>query len=107
MHQSLVKRHSENKRGSNVVWGSSLQVSWLLSHRLTCCVYSPLGNLLCVLEELRLGGSGVSKQQHVDVATQAVAAGGVLLLAAKQGEGNATLDVQVAVDGGCNGVEDQ
>ena len=59
----------------------------------TCGVHSALGNLLGVLEELGFGGSWVSEQQHVDVATQAMTACGVLLLAAKQGQRNASLDI--------------
>ena len=73
----------------------------------TCGVDSPLGNLLRVLEELGLGSARVPEQQHVDVSTQAMAATGMLLLATKEGQGNAALDVEMAVDGGCDGIEDE
>ena len=68
-------------------------------HR-TCGVDGALGNLLHILEELRLGHAGVSQQQHVDVPTQPVRAGGVLGLATKERQRNAHLNVVVAIDGG-------
>ena len=71
-----------------------------------CGVHRALCNLLNVLEELGLRCAGVAQQEHVDVASEAVGAGGVLLLAAKQRQSNARLDVQVSIDGGRYTLED-
>ena len=65
-----------------------------------CRVHRALRNLLDVLEELGLGSAGVAQQEHVDVAPEAVGAGGVLLLAPKQRQRDARLNVEVTVDGG-------
>lgn len=64
----------------------------------TSGVDGALRDFLDVLEELGFGDARVSQQQHVDVATQAVRAGGVLLLAAKQRQCDGRLDVAVPVD---------
>ena len=69
-------------------------------------VHRALGDLLNVLEELGLGSAGVAQQEHVDVAPEAVGTGGVLLLATKQRQGYAGLNVEVAVDGGRYALED-
>ena len=73
----------------------------------TCGVDSPLGYLLSVLEKLGLGSARVPKQQHVDIPAQPVAARRMLLLATKEGKSNPTFDVEVAVYGRRNGVEDE
>ena len=72
----------------------------------TCCVHRALGDLLNVLEKLGLGSAGVPQQEHVDIAPEAVGAGGVLLLATKQRKRDAGLDVEVAVDRGRYALED-
>ncbi len=73
---------------------------------LACGVHRALRDLLNVLEELGLGRAGVAQQEHVDVAPEAVGAGGMLLLAAKQRQRDARLDVEVAIDGGRYALED-
>ena len=58
------------------------------------------------LEELGLGGAGVTDHAHVDVATEGGAASSGLGHAAEQHEGDATLDLIVAVNGREEAVDD-
>ena len=69
---------------------------------LACGVDGTLSHFLNVLQELGFGCPRVPQQQHVDVPTQAVRAGRVLLLTPEQGQRNSHLDVAVAVDAGGN-----
>lgn len=60
--------------------------------------HGTVGSLLDVLEELGLGGSGVSEEEHVDVSPQPVLALDVLGLSSKKGQRNAGLDVLVPIN---------
>jgi len=68
--------------------------------------YGSVGGLLDVLEELGLGGTRISEQEHIDVASKPVLALDVLWLPSKQGKGNASLDILMAINRGCNALDD-
>jgi hypothetical protein len=69
---------------------------------LTRGVDGTVGGLFNVLEQLRLGSTGISKHENVDVATNAVLVERVLGNTAKQSESNGSLDIFVTKDGGCD-----
>ena len=70
-----------------------------------CGVDNAMIDFLDVLEELRLGGTRISKKQHVDITTNAVLFVDVLRLASEHGKSKALLDEFVAVDRGSNRVD--
>ncbi len=64
----------------------------------TSCVNHSVVNLLDVFEELRLGCTGVSKKQHVDVATDSVLVVDILGLTAEHGQRESLFDELMPVD---------
>lgn len=73
---------------------------------LSSCKDRAVRSLFDVLEHLRLGGTGVSEKEDVDVATNAVLAVDVLGHSSEKGEGNGRLDVVVTVDRRRHGFDD-
>jgi len=63
-------------------------------------------DLLHVLQELRLGSSRVSQEQHVDVPSDPVLSSNIFGFSAKHGESKAFLDELMAIDGWSHGVDD-
>lgn len=59
-----------------------------------------------ILEKLRLGRTGVTEHQNVDITTEPVLSLDILGLTADEGEGNGRLDVFMAVDGWTDALED-
>ena len=62
-------------------------------------VYANGGDSFDILEELALGGAGVSDQKYVDIAPELGLVGQQLFAAAEEQTGNGLFDVVVAVDG--------
>lgn len=74
---------------------------------LSCRIDTAVEDPLDALEELRLGDSGVSEEEQVDIPPGPVHLLLVVLLrSAEEGEGDGLLDLEVAVDGGRDGVVD-
>lgn len=73
----------------------------------TCALSGRVNNsvvdLLDVLEELRLGGTGVTEEEHVDVATNPMFLVHILGLASEHSQQKTFLDELMAVDGWSNG----
>lgn len=67
---------------------------------------SSVRGFLDILEELRLGCTGVTEHEDVDVATNAMLAVDILGNTAKEGESEGKTDVLVAVDGGSDRLDD-
>ena len=68
----------------------------------TCSEHRSRCYLLHVLEELRLGGPRVPTHQNVDVTSHPVLATRVLWFTTKEGKGNGTLNVFMAIYGRSN-----
>jgi hypothetical protein len=68
--------------------------------------HSSVRRLLDVLQELRLGCSGVTEEEDVDITTDAMLAVDVLRNTAEEGESDGSLNVVVTVDRGRHRLDD-